>query len=131
MESESVWLGGARNVILRLAQLSSAITIAVFVIMVFMRMFFGGIGMYEMLRPEGGVWAVLILYLIAGTIALWSIYLSDIRGVIEIERSGPFDIFSLMCSRLAMIAIIAIEVVMLFEVISRYVFSAPTLWANE
>ena len=101
MESESVWLGGARNVILRLAQLSSAITIAVFVIMVFMRMFFGGIGMYEMLRPEGGVWAVLILYLIAGTIALWSIYLSDIRGVIEIERSGPFDIFSLMCSRLA------------------------------
>ena len=53
MESESVWLGGARNVILRLAQLSSAITIAVFVIMVFMRMFFGGIGMYEMLRPAG------------------------------------------------------------------------------
>ena len=131
MESESVWLGGARNVVLRLAQLSSAITIAVFVIMVFMRMFFGGIGMYELLRPAGGTWAALILYLIAGTIALWSIYLSDIRGVIEIERSGPFDIVSLMCSRLAMIAIIAIEVVMLYEVISRYVFSAPTLWANE
>ena len=117
MESESVWLGGARNVVLRLAQLSSAITIAVFVIMVFMRMFFGGIGMYELLRPAGGMWATLILYLIAGTIALWSIYLSDIRGVIEIERSGPFDIVSLMCSRLAMIAIIAFEVVMLYEVI--------------
>jgi TRAP-type C4-dicarboxylate transport system permease small subunit len=60
-----------------------------------------------------------------------SIYLSDFRGSIEIEATGPFDILSLVCARLSMLMTAAIVIVMFYEVVSRYVFSAPTLWANE
>jgi len=71
--------------------------------------------------------------MIAGAIAVLSasVYLSDTCGVIEQQPSGFFDIVSLICSRLSMIGITGVVLVMLFEVVSRYVFEKPTLWANE
>ncbi|MBU2487218.1 MAG: TRAP transporter small permease, partial [Alphaproteobacteria bacterium] len=60
-----------------------------------------------------------------------SIYLSDTRGMIEPEPAGFFDVVSLVCARLSMIATAIIVLVMFYEVIARYVFIRPTLWANE
>lgn len=131
MEAESVWLGLSRPTVLKLAKSVSAITFVVWAVMVINRMFLGGNGMYELLRPEGGLMATAILVLTILTVVMWSIYLSDFKGTIEIEQDGVFDKVSLVLSRLAMLSVIAIEVVMLYEVISRYVFNAPTLWANE
>lgn len=84
-----------------------------------------------MLRPEGGILAKTFMLLLAFTLLIGSIYFSDNKGAIEPKKSGFFDIVSLVCSRLAMIAVIFIEIAMLYEVISRYVFARPTLWANE
>jgi TRAP-type C4-dicarboxylate transport system permease small subunit len=59
------------------------------------------------------------------------LYLSDSPGAIEVETTGPFDILSLILARMAMIAIAVVVGVMFYEVVARYVFSKPTLWANE
>jgi TRAP-type C4-dicarboxylate transport system permease small subunit len=59
------------------------------------------------------------------------VYLSDTQGVIEPAPTGPFDILSLILGRIAMIAVAVIVLVMFYEVVARYVFSKPTLWANE
>jgi len=41
------------------------------------------------------------------------------------------DRFSIFVGRVTMIMIISMTMVMLYEVLLRYVFEAPTLWANE
>lgn len=89
------------------------------------------IGMYEMIRPAGRPMVMLMLALVAATLLTASLYLSDTKAAIEARPDGFFDIVSLVCSRLAMIAVAFIVLVMFYEVVSRYVFSKPTLWANE
>lgn len=131
MHGDSVWLGKSRPMVFTLAKIFSALTLIVWGIMVTRAMFFDGTGMVEVLRPEGGLLSRSLILLLAATLLLWSVYLSDFRGTIEIENSGFFDKVSLILSRFAMISVVLIEVVMLYEVISRYVFNAPTLWANE
>ncbi len=71
--------------------------------------------------------------LIVAAIAAFAtgIYLSDFRGMIEPEADGIFDVISLILSRIAMVMIALIVCVMFFEVIARYIFNKPTLWANE
>ncbi len=59
------------------------------------------------------------------------IYLSDFKGQIEPHADGIFDIVSLILSRIAMVTIALIVCVMFFEVIARYIFNKPTIWANE
>ncbi len=49
----------------------------------------------------------------------------------EHERTGWMDIASLVIGRITMLLIAAIVVVMTYEVVVRYVFESPTLWANE
>jgi TRAP-type C4-dicarboxylate transport system permease small subunit len=51
--------------------------------------------------------------------------------VIEMDRTGPFDIFSLILSRLSMAAVAFVVIVMFYEVVTRYIFGGGTLWANE
>lgn len=51
--------------------------------------------------------------------------------MIEHERTGPVDLVTWGFSRIAMWAPAAIVSIMVFEVVSRYVFSSPTLWVNE
>ncbi len=96
------------------------------------RIFFGSeIGMHEMLRPADLPSVQLMLWSLLAALLFSSIYFSDTVGAIEDQPQGFFDILSLVTSRLAMIAVALIVLVMFYEVVSRYVFNKPTLWANE
>ncbi|NKC11045.1 MAG: TRAP transporter small permease subunit [Gammaproteobacteria bacterium] len=56
----------------------------------------------------------------------------DIRiAHMEFAEWRPVDRFSLFIGRITMILIISMTLIMLYEVFLRYVFEAPTLWANE
>jgi TRAP-type C4-dicarboxylate transport system permease small subunit len=72
-----------------------------------------------------------MLFALGGALVFASLYLSDFKGWIEPAQKGFFDIVSLVLSRAAMILVALIVLVMFYEVVSRYVFSRPTLWANE
>ncbi|MEO1317404.1 MAG: TRAP transporter small permease, partial [Pseudomonadota bacterium] len=60
-----------------------------------------------------------------------SMYFSDTIGKIESTPQGFFDTLSLVTARLAMMGVIFTVLVMFYEVVARYVFGSPTLWANE
>jgi len=53
------------------------------------------------------------------------------RAPMEFEAWGPLDRLSVFIGRITMMLIILLTTVMLYEVVLRYVFEAPTLWANE
>ena len=132
MIDDSVWLGRFRKPVRQIAIISACLTLFVFFILVFNKTFLdSGVGVHEMLRPEGGMLARTFMLLLAFSLLVLGIYLSDNKGAIEPEKAGFFDIVSLVSSRIAMMSIIFIEIAMLYEVISRYVFARPTLWANE
>lgn len=130
--TESVWLGPVRTPmrVLMVASIAAAGLVALWLL-------FSGVfldtpfDMKQLLSPVGK--PAVMAMLVAGGVAILSasIYLSDTRSRIESEPSGFFDIVSLVCSRLAMIATVAAVLVMFYEVVSRYVFVKPTLWANE
>ncbi len=132
METESVWLGRLRGPIRMLALGLSGMAILIYLWLVFNQVFSAeAYGMHEMIRPTGRpiIWAMLGSLL--GAIIFAGIYLSDFRGAIENNADGFFDILSLVTSRIAMIMTAFVVFVMFYEVVSRYVFSRPTLWANE
>lgn len=90
-----------------------------------------GVELRSLLNPSQNIHVALTLT--SGIIALFAagIYFSDFQGTIEIKPTGFVDVFSLVWSRITMIGVAAIVVIMFYEVISRYLFGAPTLWANE
>jgi TRAP-type mannitol/chloroaromatic compound transport system permease small subunit len=53
------------------------------------------------------------------------------RAPMEFEAWGPLDRLSVFVGRITMMLITLLTMVMLYEVVLRYVFEAPTLWANE
>ncbi len=53
------------------------------------------------------------------------------RAPMEFESWRPLDRLSVFIGRVTMMLIILLTTVMLYEVVLRYVFEAPTLWANE
>ncbi|SOE18276.1 TRAP-type mannitol/chloroaromatic compound transport system permease small subunit [Hoeflea halophila] len=129
---ESVWLGPLRQPMRKLMIASTIATGALSFFLITGTLFFGtGIGLKQFLSP--GEIPSVALTMIVGFVALLSasIYFSDTRGMIEPEAKGFFDVVSLICSRLSMIATAVIVLVMFYEVVSRYVFTKPTLWANE
>ena len=111
---------------------SIAITLALFAWLAVNRILFGedAYGMHEMIRPAGKPLVLIMLLMVAWSLLVSAVYLSDWAVSIETPPDGLFDIVSLVCSRIAMIATAFIVVVMFYEVVSRYVFSRPTLWAN-
>jgi TRAP-type C4-dicarboxylate transport system permease small subunit len=112
--------------------ISCIAALAIFVWLVVMKLTTAdALGMHEMIRPTGRplVWAM--LGSLTAAILFSSLYLSDEIGSIEPRPDGFFDIVSLVLSRAAMIGTTLIVIVMFYEVVSRYVFSRPTLWANE
>ena len=128
----SVWLGPLRQPMRKLMIFSAAVTAALWLGLIIANLFFGaGIDLKQFLSPAQS--SVVAATMIAGATALLAagIYLSDTRGMIEPEPSGFFDIVSLVCARLSMMATAIIVLVMFYEVVSRYVFVRPTLWANE
>ena len=88
-------------------------------------------GMYEMIRPAGRPLVQVMLISLSATLLVASIFLADTRGAIETPPDGFFDLISVVLGRLSMIMTAFIVLVMFYEVVSRYVFSMPTLWANE
>jgi len=53
------------------------------------------------------------------------------RAKMEFEDMGVFDRLSMFIGRITMMLIVLLVSVMVYEVILRYVFERPTLWANE
>ena len=53
------------------------------------------------------------------------------RAGMEFESWKPADRLAVFIGRVTMMLIVLLTGVMLFEVLLRYVFEAPTLWANE
>ena len=130
---QSVWLGSMQRPVKLVAIAFGAVTALLYIYLVTMKIIDpeGAIGMHEMIRPQGRPLVLIMLIAVSGTLLFTSIYLSDHNGAIEGEPHGFFDILSLVTSRLAMISVGLIVLVMFYEVVSRYVFSRPTLWANE
>ncbi|MEM9763059.1 MAG: TRAP transporter small permease [Pseudomonadota bacterium] len=132
MESESVWLGPLRGPVR-----SAAIAFGLLAVLMALWLIAGHfwrdapISMHDMLRPEGRTEVWLMLGLLTATLLSVSVYLSDNIGHIESRPQGFFDTLSLVTSRLAMIGVIFTVIVMFYEVVARYVFGSPTLWANE
>lgn len=132
MHKDSLWLGPLRGPVKLAMMAFGAATAVLFVILVAGQFVSADpIGMHEMIRPAGKPLVAAMLFSTAGLLLFASLYLSDDKGSIEIEHTGFFDIVSLVCSRLAMIATALIVIIMFYEVVSRYIFSRPTLWANE
>ncbi len=132
MELKNIWLGPMRAPVRVAMIVFVAAALISGALIILGNLFLGGdIGMPEMLRPEGRWQVLFTLWSLLGALIFSSIYMSDTVGVIETPPDGVFDWFSLICSRLAMIAIVVVVVVMFYEVVARYVFNSPTLWANE
>lgn len=132
MQEQSVWLGPLRPIVRSVMIILVGLTLLMAAWLIFGAMFLGtGASMQTMLRPGGNVAAVATLWLGFGSILSVSAYLSDTVGPIEPKPTGAVDIISLIFARLAMIGIVAVVVVMFYEVVARYVFEKPTLWANE
>ena len=130
---KSIWLGPTfRPLVKKFTWGSAAIFVALAAWVIIGEMTIGlGIELRTILHPTTNLSVMLML--IAGTVALFSasIYLSDFKGDIEHEPEGFFDVFSLVWSRVTMIGIVFVVLVMFYEVLSRYIFENPTLWANE
>lgn len=132
METESVWLGSMRQLVRTAAIAATGIAVATFAWLILQQFTATEpIGMYEMLRPNGRIDVLLMLWSLLAAILLFSIYLSDSIGPIEPVPHGFFDVLSLVTSRVSMIGIVFIVLVMFYEVVARYAFNSPTLWANE
>lgn len=132
MDDKSLWLGAARKPIKNLMIFFTVISALIFAWLFLSFVFFeDAIGMYEMIRPAGHPIVYAMLWSMSGALFFASVYLSDTQGAIEQKPTGFFDYISLITSRAAMILTAAIVIVMFYEVVSRYVFSKPTLWANE
>lgn len=132
MESESIWLGPMRKPVqyaMKGFAVAAAVTFAWMAIQTFVAS--EPVTMYDILSPSGVPLAQLLLFTFSGAILSTALYLSDSVGAIESKPQGFFDTLSLVCSRIAMIGVVAIVLVMFYEVVSRYAFNAPTLWANE
>jgi TRAP-type C4-dicarboxylate transport system permease small subunit len=132
MEPQGLWLGALRRP-LRLVMLGLiAALVAIWLWLVIGVLFLGSdVDMAALLRPGDHVLVKVFLWLLLPTTLVTGILLSDTRGTIEVEATGPFDILSLVLGRLAMVAIVLVVGVMFYEVVARYIFSSPTLWANE
>lgn len=132
LEKQSLWLGGMRGAMRWLAFGFGAATLLLFIY--FLLGHFVSetpVTMHDMIRPQGKPAVQAMLFCLFATILFGTIYLSDFRGAIEREPEGFFDIVSLVCSRIAMVGTLLIVIAMFYEVVARYVFTAPTLWANE
>jgi TRAP-type C4-dicarboxylate transport system permease small subunit len=80
-------------------------------------------------NPPANAWDFLVLFGAVATLILGIINAGTTLGEGVVET--PFDRVSLFLGRATMLLIVALVSVMFYEVILRYVFERPTLWANE
>ena len=132
MVTESVWLGSLRGPVKKGMIGFTALTLLLFVgILAMNAVSAEPITMFDMIRPKGKPMVQIFLASMSLALLFASLFLSDTVGAIEDKPSGFFDYLSLVTSRLAMISIAFVVIVMFYEVVARYAFNAPTLWANE
>ncbi len=132
MSERSIWLGSMRKPVSTGALIACGIALLTFAWLIIQRFTAAEpIAMYDMLRPNGRFVILLMLWSLSGAVLLGAVYLSDTIAPLETPPTGPIDIVSLVCARLAMIGNGFIVIVMFYEVVARYVFEKPTLWANE
>ncbi len=132
MNTPSLWLGSMREPIRKIMIGFVTMTLLMFAVIVVSNLFSEEfVGVHEMIRPEGRPMVSIMLFLLSGSMISASVYLSDTVESIEGHPQGFFDILSLIVSRSSMILTALTVLVMFYEVILRYLFSAPTLWANE
>jgi TRAP-type C4-dicarboxylate transport system permease small subunit len=132
MEAQSLWLGSLRGPV-RLVMIGFVLAVAAVWLWLLAGVLFMGsdVTMSTLLRPGDHGMVKLLLWLLLGATLFIGLYLSDTRGAIEVEPTGPLDILTLVLSRIAMVAVAVLVGVMFYEVVARYVFAKPTLWANE
>ena len=133
LNKPSLWLGRFRTPVKYAMIAFIAATLVLYIVLIAQAFIYGedAYYMFEMIRPAGRPLVQVSLFCLFGAILFASLFLSDTKGAIEIEPQGFFDLVSVVLGRVAMIATAFIVIVMFYEVVSRYVFSAPTLWANE
>jgi len=132
MNTQSLWLGSFRQPMRKIMIGFITLTALMFGVILVSNLFSEEfLGVHEMIRPEGRPMVAIMLFLLAGTMLSASLYLSDTVESIEGHPQGFFDILSLVVSRAAMVLTALTVLVMFYEVVLRYLFSAPTLWANE
>lgn len=72
-------------------------------------------------------WAALLLMPVFFVLGTRNMVLAQM----EFEYPSKFDRIAMFIGRITMILIISMTMVMLYEVMLRYIVEAPTLWANE
>ena len=72
-------------------------------------------------------YAILFALPLTALAGIWSVH----GAPMEIDDPGPLDGVAMFVGRVTMMLIALLVAVMMYEVISRYVFERPTLWANE
>lgn len=132
MQENSLWLGRMRAPIKTAMVGFVGLTVVLYALLVGQRLFLeDSYGMYEMIRPAGRPLVQMMLVSLVAALLFASLFLSDSKGAIETPPDGYFDLVSVVLGRLAMIMTTFVVLVMFYEVVSRYVFARPTLWANE
>jgi len=75
---------------------------------------------------------ILDLLAAIGAVILLIVGMMTLRlAPMEYKSGGMFDRLAVFIGRVTMMLVIMLTCVMIFEVIARYVFERPTLWANE
>ncbi|SME91230.1 TRAP-type mannitol/chloroaromatic compound transport system, small permease component [Tistlia consotensis] len=132
MGEQSLWLGPLRRPMrFLMIGLIAALGLVWLWLVIGVLLLGSDVSMSTILRPGDHTIVRVFLWLLLAACLATGLYLSDTRGAIEVEVTGPLDILSLILGRLAMIAVAVVVGVMFYEVVARYVFFRPTLWANE
>ncbi|WP_157699377.1 TRAP transporter small permease subunit [Pseudomonas sp. M30-35] len=76
-----------------------------------------------------GWFDVSVLILACLGFVLGVLFVTPIEGELPVQTW--FDRIGLFAGRISMVLIMTLAVVMAYEVVVRYIFAAPTLWANE
>ncbi|MEE2774024.1 MAG: TRAP transporter small permease [Pseudomonadota bacterium] len=80
---------------------------------------------------EGKIGLVNLIVVLIGVVALVLGTLTVSHSENEIAPENIFDKFALFIGRVTMLLVVSLVTAMFAEVVLRYVFEAPTLWANE